>query len=167
MEKLKYEDKLFPSTVHYEMEVGIRLLILYSSLPLSNWLIRRTKQDASQLLWTCPPSTSLAIGTATASILWLLWWRKGQVRGILLGSVRKKKGKGLFQGHTYSEDSRPTFISVWEWLLVHKGKYQIPICHLVPISPKHLGRRNWFGSLARNILSFIFPETPSFQRFFF
>lgn len=51
MEKLKYEGKkLFPSTLHYEMEVGIRLFILYFSLLLSNLLIRRTKQAASQLL---------------------------------------------------------------------------------------------------------------------
>lgn len=92
MEKLKYGDKeLFPFVVHYEMEVEIRLFIL----SLSDCLTRLTKQGASRLLWTCPPSTSLVICTATTSILSLLWRRKGQVSGIPLGSLRKKKGTGL------------------------------------------------------------------------
>lgn len=75
------------------MEVQIRLFILSSFL--SDYLNRLTKQDASQLLRTCPPSASLVIRTATASILWLLWWRKGQVSGILLGLVREKEEKEL------------------------------------------------------------------------
>lgn len=75
------------------MEVQIRLFILSSFL--SDCLNRLTKQDASQLLRTCPPSASLVIRTAIASILWLLWWRKGQVSGILLGLVREKEEKEL------------------------------------------------------------------------
>lgn len=136
----------------------------YSPSP-SLWLTRPTKPDASQLLWTCPPSTSLGTCIATASILWLLWWRKGPVSGVLLGSLRKKKGKGLLQGNTYSEDSRPIFVCVWEWPPSSQREMPDSCLPSTLTSPKGLGRRSWFGSLARNIFSFLLPEAPSFQRF--
>lgn len=167
MEKLKYRNKkLFPSTVHYEMEVEIVVHPL--SLSLSDCLTRLTKQDASQLLWTCPPSTSLVIGIATGSILWLLWWRKGQVSGILLVLLRKENEKRLSQGQTSSEDSRPTLISVWELVFLVHSQREMLDSNLPSTTyfPKSLEKRSWFGSLARNTFSFVLPVAPSFQGFY-
>lgn len=111
------------------MEVKIRLFILSLPLSLSDCVIRLTKQDASQLLWPCLPSTSLVVLTDGTSVSWLLWWKKGQVSEMLLGSLRKEKGKELSQSQTYSEESRPTLIAVWKGLCSQftvKGKCQIP-----------------------------------------
>lgn len=98
------------------MEVKIRLFILSLPLSLSDCVIRLTKQDASQLLWPCLPSTSLVVLTDGTSVSWLLWWKKGQVSEMLLGSLRKEKGKEVSQSQTYSEESRPTLIAVWKGL---------------------------------------------------
>lgn len=79
---------------------------------------------------------------------------------------KERKGKEPFQGNTYSEDSRSLFIWVWEWLPSSQRERPNSCLSSTPISHKGLGRRSWFGPLARNVFSFMLPEAPSFQRFY-